>query len=740
MIVKETVKVGGREITIETGRIARQANGAVLVGMDETIVLVTAVTAPMARDVDFFPLTCDYVEKAYAGGKVPGGFFKREGKLRDEEILTCRLIDRPIRPMFPDGFRNETQIIATLLSADRQNKPDVLAMTGASVALHISDIPFDGPLAAIRVGRVDGAFVAYPTMEEVAKSDMDIIIEASRDAIVMVEGGGAEITESDLMDALEFGHKAVMPLLDLQDALRASIGKPKLPFAPPVRDEALFAKVKERYATAIEEAMRMTVKKERYGRMREIGSEAPKAFAEEFPGREKAVAAAIEEILRDTVRGRILAEGRRIDGRGLGDIRPITCEVGLLPRVHGSGLFTRGETQAIVTTTLGVSTDEQRLDGLYTESWKQFMLHYNFPPFATGEVKMLRGQSRREIGHGALAERALARMLPSHEKFPYTIRIVSEVTESNGSSSMASVCGGCLSLMDAGVPIKAPVAGIAMGLISDGDKVAVLSDILGDEDHLGDMDFKVTGTTAGVTAVQMDIKVKGLSRQIMEKALGQARDGRLHILGRMLDTIREPRPDLSKYAPRITTLKVRPDQIRIIIGPGGKMIKGIVEQTGVAINVEDDGTVQLASADQAAVAKAIEIIQGLTREPAAGEIFEGTVARVVDFGAFVNILPGIDGLVHISELDWNRVEKTEDICHEGDAMRVKVLEIDGSTGKIRLSRKALLEVPEGVTPRPEGDRPPRRDSRDGRSGPGGDRGGDRRGGRPQGPRGGGRGR
>jgi polyribonucleotide nucleotidyltransferase len=738
MIVKETVKVGGREITVETGRIARQANGAVLVGMDETIVLVTAVTSPNSRDVDFFPLTCDYVEKAYAGGKVPGGFFKREGKLRDEEILTCRLIDRPIRPMFPDGFRNETQIIATLLSADRQNKPDVLAMTGASVALHISDIPFDGPLAAVRVGRVDGAFVAYPTMEELEKSDLDIIIEASRDAIVMVEGGGAEITESDLVDALEFGHKAVMPLLDLQDALRASIGKPKLPFTPPVRDEALFAKVKERYASAIGEAMHMTVKKERYGRMREIEAEAPKALAEEFPGREKQIAAAVEEILRGIVRGRILADGRRIDGRGLADIRPITCEVGLLPRVHGSGLFTRGETQAIVTTTLGVSTDEQRLDGLYTESWKQFMLHYNFPPFATGEVKMLRGQSRREIGHGALAERALARMLPTHEKFPYTIRIVSEVTESNGSSSMASVCGGCLSLMDAGVPIKAPVAGIAMGLISDGDRVAVLSDILGDEDHLGDMDFKVTGTSAGVTAVQMDIKVKGLSRQIMEKALGQAREGRLHILGRMLDTIREPRADLSKYAPRITTLKVRPDQIRIIIGPGGKMIKGIVEQTGVAINVEDDGTVQLASADQAAVAKAIEIIQGLTREPVAGEIYEGTVARVVDFGAFVNILPGIDGLVHISELDWNRVERTEDICHEGDAMRVKVLEIDGSSGKIRLSRKALLEVPEGVTPRPEGgDRPPRREGRDGRSGHGGGGGGDRRGGRPQGPRGGG---
>jgi len=736
MFIRESVNIHGKEITLETGRIAKQANGAVLVGLGDTLVLVTSVATHSPREgIDFFPLTCEYTERQYAGGKIPGGFFKREGRPREDEILTCRIMDRPIRPMFADGFVNETQIIATLLSSDRANKADVLALTGASASLHLSDIPFFGPLAGIRIGRVDGAFVAYPTLEELEKSDMDIILAANRDAILMVEGGGKEITERDVVDALDFGHKAVQPLLELQDAMRESVGKPKWQVAAPVKDAAIAARVRELYAAKIEEASRIKTKHDRYGRNEQILTEAQAALAAEFPERGKEIAGAVSSLKKEVVRRRVLVDGERVDGRGLTDIRPITCEVGVLPRVHGTGLFTRGETQAIVTTTLGVGTDEQRLDGLYTESFKKFMLHYNFAPYCVGEVRRLGGTSRREIGHGALAERALERVLPARDGFPYTIRIVSEVTESNGSSSMATVCGGCLSLMDCGVPITAPVAGIAMGLMTDGTNTAVLSDILGDEDHLGDMDFKVAGTAKGITAVQMDIKIKGLKREIMERALEQARVGRLHILDRMLATLDKPRAELSKHAPRITTLKVRPDQIRIIIGPGGKMIRGIVEQTGVDINVEDDGTVLIATPDAEAAAKAVAIIQGLVREPAPGEEFEGTVARIAEFGAFVNILPNVDGLVHISELAWERVEKTEDICREGDTMRVKVLEIDNSTGKIRLSRKALLEKPEGYVERPPrppregGDRGPRRD---------GGRGGDRDRGRGR-PGGGGRG-
>ncbi|MCP4677446.1 MAG: polyribonucleotide nucleotidyltransferase [Deltaproteobacteria bacterium] len=736
-MIKESVNVGGREITLETGRIAKQAGGAVLISLDETVVLVTAVTAANPRDVDFFPLTCDFLEKTYAGGKIPGGFFKREAKQRDDEIVTCRLMDRPIRPMFKDGFRNETQVIATLLSADGENKPDVLSLTGASAALHISEIPFEGPLAGIRIGRIDGEFVAYPTMEEIEKSDMDIILAATRDAIVMVEGGGDEISETDLINALEFGHKAIIPLLDLQDAMRESIGKPKLEVAPPKRDEALYAKVDEMFRDKVDEATRIREKMPRYARQRELSSEVQETLGEEYPEQSKDLSAALSEVKKKVVRARIIETGERIDGRSKTDVRPITCEVGWLPRVHGTGLFTRGETQGIVTTTLGVARDEQRMDGLYNpEEWKKFILHYNFPPYSVGETKFLRGPGRREIGHGALAERALERVLPPHEDFPYTIRVVSEITESNGSSSMATVCGGCLSLMDAGVPIKAPVAGIAMGLIQESDKIAILSDILGDEDHLGDMDFKVAGTKNGVTSVQMDIKIKGLSRDVLVEALEQARQGRLHILGKMTETIAEPRAELSKYAPRITSFKVRPDQIRVIIGPGGKMIKGIVEQTGVDINVEDDGTVNIASSDEVAASKAREIIDGLLREPVVGEEFDGTVARVVDFGCFVNILPNIDGLVHISELDWHRVEKVEDICKEGDEMRVKVLSIESDSGKIRLSRKELIEKPEGWVERPPRDRDRDRGGRD-RHGPRGGRPNDRRGGPP--PRGGNRG-
>ncbi|NLN61420.1 MAG: polyribonucleotide nucleotidyltransferase [Myxococcales bacterium] len=727
MFIRESVKIGNKEVSIETGRIAKQAGGAVVVRLEDTMVLVTAVGSKSAREgVDFFPLTCEYTERQYAGGKIPGGFFKREARPREDEILTCRIMDRPIRPMFPDGFRNEVQVIATLLSADGQNKADVLALIGASAALHLSDVPFFGPIAGIRVGRVNGSFVAFPTMEELQNSDLDIVMAATRDAITMVEGGGEEISESDLIDALEFGHQSLMPLLDLQEAMRESAGKPKMPFTAPELHPELVARAQERFGARLDEATRILAKQERYAAIDAVTSEATEALLAEFPDHAGDISPALSNLKKHVVRERVLATGQRIDGRATTDIRPISSEVGLLPRVHGSALFTRGETQAIATTTLGLSGDEQRLDGLYTEPTKRFMLHYNFPPFSVGEVRRVGATSRREIGHGALAERALDRMLPSKEDFPYAIRVVSEVTESNGSSSMATVCGGCMSLMDCGVPIKAPVAGIAMGLMSDGQRTAILSDILGDEDHMGDMDFKVTGTQGGITAVQMDIKIKGLARDIMERALEQARVGRLHILERMLATISAPRPELSKWAPRITTLKVKPDQIRIIIGPGGKMIRGIVEQTGVNIDVEDDGTVFIASPDPEASQRAIDIIEGLIREPEVGEEFEGTVVRLADFGAFVNIIPNIDGLVHISEMAWHRVDKVEDICKEGDTMRVKVLEIDRSSGKIRLSRRALLEKPEGWEERPP--RPPRnddnrpersgrgRDGRDGRDG------------------------
>jgi polyribonucleotide nucleotidyltransferase len=746
MIIRESVKIGDREITIETGRIAKQASGAMVVSLADTAVLVAVVTAEHGREgIDFFPLTCDFTERAYAGGRIPGGFFKREGRPREEEVLVCRLMDRPIRPMFAEGFKNETQVIATLLSSDRQNKPDVLAITGASAALHVSPAPFDGPLAGIRVGRIDGELIPYPTLEEIENGDLDLVLAATRDAIVMVEGGGDEIIEADLVKALEFGHQSIQPLLDLQDAIRESVGKPKWPVPVVERDEKIAARVKDRYQDKIDQATKIAEKLSRYGKLRELRAEAVTALADEFPEQGDQVADAVDSLRKNVVRKRILEQSTRIDGRSTTDVRPITTEVGLLARVHGSALFTRGETQAIATTTLGVSKDEQRLDGLYNEGWKKFMLHYNFPPYSVGEVKRFGGASRREMGHGALAERALSRVLPPHDDFPYTIRVVSEVTESNGSSSMATVCGGCLSLMDCGVPVSAPVAGIAMGLIAEGDEIAVLSDILGDEDHLGDMDFKVAGTEKGITAVQMDIKIKGLKREVLEKALEQARQGRLHILAKMGETLAAPRDDLSKHAPRITTLKVRPDQIRVIIGPGGKMIRGIVDQTGVSIDVDDDGTVHIASSDSEAAAKAVALVEGLVREPVVGEEFEGTVARVADFGAFVTILPNIDGLVHISELEWGRVERVEDVCREGDTMRVKVLDIDQASGKVRLSRKELLEKPEGWE-----DRPPRPSGGRGRGGGGrdggrdrgrerdrgrGGRGGDRRRGGP--PRGGG---
>ncbi len=745
MFVRESVMVGGRALTLETGRLAKQAHGSILVTYGDTMVLVTVVSQDERPGLDFFPLTCEFVEKTYAAGKIPGGFFKREARQRDEEILTCRIMDRPLRPLFPEGFRKDTQVIATVLSSDKQNKADVLALTGASAALHISDIPWGGPIVGVRVGRKDGEFVAYPTVADLETCDLDLVVACSRDAIVMVEGGAAEATENDLIDALMFAHETAQPVIDLIEKMRAAVGKTKREFKAAELDPTIKARVAALADEDLKKATKVTDKKARYDGYSVLKKKLGETLiaelgAEKYLGSEKLIKAEFEERKAHVVRSYVLDEGKRIDGRDTRTIRPILCEAGLLPRVHGSALFQRGETQAIVTTTLGTSTDEQKIDGLMGETWKRFYLHYNFPPFSTGETKPMRGPGRREIGHGALAERALSRMIPPPETFPYTIRIVSETLESNGSSSMAAVCGGCLSLMDAGVPIKSPVAGIAMGLIMEGSKYAILSDILGDEDHLGDMDFKVCGTARGVTAIQMDIKIAGLSRAILQQALDQAREGRLHILGKMLETLPAVRPDLSQYAPRITTVKVKPDQIRLIIGPGGKTIKGIVDATGVAIDVEDDGTVNVASSDPEAVKKALDIIKGLTAEAEIGAVYTGAVKRITDFGAFVEVLPNTDGLLHISEMAHTRVERVEDVLKEGDVIDVKVLSVDRE-GKIRLTRRELLPLPEGE----EGERAAERmaQARDAgpparRDGPprGGDRGGPRGGG-DRGPRGGG---
>jgi polyribonucleotide nucleotidyltransferase len=698
MFVREGVNFGGKELSIETGRMAKQADGSVVVRYGDTMVLVTAVASSSVRPgVDFMPLTVDYLEKTSAAGRIPGGYFKREGRMTEVEVLTSRLIDRPSRPLFPKGWRFDTQVIAMVVSTDRENASDVLAMTGASMALHLSDIPWAGPYAGVRVGRIEGKLVLNPTFAERAMSDLDLLVACSRDAIVMVEGGAAELGEDVIVDALMFAHQSAQPLIDLQEKLRAAVGKPKREFVPPVKDPAIVEKVASLANQKIQAAMAIRDKHERYAALDSAGAETKAALEGTFPERGAEVGEAFESAKKKHLRELVLTTGRRIDGRAPSDIRTITCEVGVLPRTHGSSLFTRGETQSLVTTTLGTSQDAQHIEALTGNIDKRFMLHYNFPPFSTGETKPLRGASRREVGHGNLAERAIARVLPSEKDFPYTVRIVSEILESNGSSSMASVCGGILSLMDGGVPIKTPVAGIAMGLIKEGDRVAVLSDILGDEDHLGDMDFKICGSKQGVTAVQMDIKIQGLTREILETALRQARDGRIHILGKMAEALATHRDDLSRYAPRIHTLQVKPDQIREIIGPGGKTIRGITAQTGVSIEVEDDGTVHIASPDGIAVKKAIDIIKGLTTEPEVGEYYMGVVKRLAEFGAFVEILPGTDGLVHISELDSKRVNRVEDVCKEGDEMMVKVIAIDRATGKIRLSRRATLgENPEVV--------------------------------------------
>jgi len=691
MMKKVELDFHGRPLSIEVGKLAKQADGAALVQYGETVVLVTAVADKEVRlNTDFFPLTVDYQEKTFAAGKIPGGFFKREGRPSEKEILTCRLIDRSIRPLFSEGLRCETQVIATVLSADRENDPDVVAMLGTSVALHVSDIPFNGPLVGVRVGRINKQWVINPTQSQLLESDTDIFLSGSRDAIVMVEGGAKVVPEDEILEALFKGHEAIQPLLQIQEEIRRELGKPKRQVPLATLDPAVVRRVEELATAKLKQAIEVPEKLERYRQIAEVKNAIVPQALLEFPEQEKDIGAAFDELKRNSFRSLIIQQERRIDGRGLKDIRPITCEVEVLPRTHGSALFTRGETQALVVTTLGTASDEQKIDALIGEHFKKFMLHYNFPPFSVGEVKFLRGPSRREIGHGNLAERALLPVLPLEESFPYTVRIVSEILESNGSTSMATVCGGSLSLMDAGVPVSAPVAGIAMGLIKEGEHVRVLSDILGDEDHLGDMDFKVAGTSEGITSLQMDIKISGVNRDIMRQALLQAKEGRLHILGIMNSTLSSHKTNVSGHAPRIITIKVKPEKIREIIGPGGKVIRGIIEATGVKMDVEDDGTVTIASSDEEASKKAIEMVQKIAAEAEVGKIYKGTVRKIVDFGAFVEIFPGTDGLVHISQLAPERVRRVQDVLKEGDEVMVKVLEIDRQ-GKIRLSRKEALQ-------------------------------------------------
>ena len=681
---------GGRTLVIETGVLAKQAGGSVTVRCGDSIVLVTATAAKEPKEgMDYFPLTVDYIEKTFAAGKIPGGFFKREGRPSEREVLTSRFVDRPIRPLFPEGYMNETQVIATVLSADNENETDVLAMIGASAALSISPIPFLGPIAGVCVGRVDGKFICNPAPEQMEKSDIDLIVAASKDAVVMVEGGARQISEDDLVSAIMFAHKSVQPIIKLQEELARKVGEAKWKVMPPAKDAELVKKVKELAKKGLDEAIRIKTKKERYSAYDAIKKGLVEKIVPEGDATELAdrVVAAFEDEKYHVVRKMIVEEKKRIDGRKWDEIRPITCDVSLLPRTHGSALFTRGETQALAVTTLGTSEDRQIIDGIMEEYEKRFMLHYNFPPFSVGEVKFLRSPGRREVGHGALAERALNAVLPDEENFPYTIRIVSEILESNGSSSMATICGGTLSLMDAGVPIKNPVAGIAMGLIKEGSQFVILSDILGDEDHLGDMDFKVAGTKDGITSVQMDIKIAGITEEILSKALKQANDGRMHILGKMLETLKTPRADISKWAPRIITHKISPAKIGALIGPGGKMIRSITDTTGVKIDIDEDGTVHVATNDPEAAKQALKMIKEVTAVPEVGKYYKGSVVKIMDFGAFVEVLPGQDGLLHISQIDDKRVNSVYDVLKEGDEVVVKILEIDPDTGKMRLSRK-----------------------------------------------------
>ncbi len=683
--------VGGKTLSIRAGKVAKQASGSVVVQYGDTVVLVTVVCANDTRDIDFLPLSVEYQEKVYAAGRIPGNYFRREiGRPSEKETLTARLIDRPIRPLFPKAYRYETQVIATVLSMDQENDPDMLAMVGASAALELSDIPFAGPIANVRVGRIDGAFVANPTLSQIAESDVNIIVAGSRTGVVMVEGGGDVVSESEMLEAIFFGHQAIQPIIDIQEQLKAELGKPKRPFTPPENDPVLEEMVRDKVASALHDALTIPEKMKRYERVRSVKADLMDSLDESMAERGKEISGIFGDLKKQICRDMILKEGRRIDNRRFDEIRPISCEVGVLPRPHGSALFTRGETQVLGVLTLGSGGDEQRVETLAGEENRPFMLHYNFPPYSVGEVKRVGAPSRRDIGHGGLSTRALERVLPEKEDFDYTIRIVSEVLESNGSSSMGTVCSGTLAMMDGGVPIKAPVSGIAMGLVKEGDQVVILSDILGDEDHTGDMDFKVTGTAEGITALQMDIKIHELSREIMEKALDQAKAGRLHILGKMLDALATPREDISPFAPKIISIKINPDKIRDVIGPGGKVIRAIQSETNTKIEIDDSGLVKIAATSTEDGDAARALVEELTMEPEVGAIYEGKVVKTTDFGAFVQLVPGTDGLVHISQLANRRVGKVTDVVKEGDMLKVKVLEIS-KDGKIRLSHKAVLE-------------------------------------------------
>lgn len=688
---KYELDVRGRTLTFETGKMARQADGAVVVQYGDTVVLATAVAAKNPKiGLDFFPLTVDYQEKAYAAGKIPGGFFKREGRPSEKEVLTSRLIDRPIRPLFPKGFYCETQGIANVLSYGDENIADILGIISASAALTISDIPFNGPVGAVRIGRIAGSFVINPDLREVEECDLNLIVAGTDEAVLMVEGDAQEISEVDLLEALDIAHQEIKRICEAQKELQKLAGREKRVVTPPVSLDELKSAVSGMALEKITKAITIPDKLMRQQALDEILKEVIEKMNTTENDITRDLSSVFNDIEKDLVRGMILNEDKRADGRSHTMIRAISSEVGILPRTHGSALFIRGETQCLAVVTLGTSDDEQRIDSLDGESFKTFMLHYNFPPFSVGEVKPLRSPGRREIGHGRLAERALKSIIPPKTEFPYTIRIVSDILESNGSSSMASVCGGSLALMDAGVPIKSHVAGIAMGLIKEGDRVVVLTDILGLEDHLGDMDFKVTGTKKGITAFQLDTKIAGISHEIMEKALEQARQGRLFILGKMDETINAPRESLAKYAPRIYTIQIRQDKIREVIGPGGKVIRGIVEQTGVKIDIEDSGLINIASPDGESAQKAIDIINSITAEAELGKIYSGKVKRVVDFGAFVEIMTGTEGLLHISQISEQRIAKVTDEINEGDEVLVKVIEID-KMGRIRLSRKDALK-------------------------------------------------
>jgi polyribonucleotide nucleotidyltransferase len=712
MVYRVSADIGGLEFSIEMGRVAKQADGAAFVSYGDTVVLVAACSAKEAREgQDFFPLTVDYRENTYAAGKIPGGFFKREGRLTEKETLTCRLIDRPLRPLFPEGFKCETQVIALVLSADKENDPDIMSITGASAAIYCSAIPFHNPIGAVRIGLMNGQYVVNPPISKLKESTLNLTVVGTEDAIVMVEAGANEISEDQMVEALDFAHGIIRKLIDLQKQLYAQIQPVKREFAVPALDAVEVARIEKEFSRKISDALHVKGKLESYAQLDAVEQEIVDSVPAEEADRRIQAGKIYHYLMERIFRKEMLEERRRPDGRQFNEVRSISAEVSLLPRTHGSALFTRGETQALVTATLGTADDEQRMDTLEGESFKRFMLHYNFPPFSVGEVKPLRGPGRREIGHGALAERSILPIMPTEEAFPYTVRVVSDIMESNGSSSMATICGGVLALMDAGVPIKAPVAGVAMGLVKEGENYAILTDIAGAEDHYGDMDFKVAGTENGITGLQMDIKIGGIDKKIMAEALAQAKEGRLHILHKMMECLQTSRSEISPFAPRIITIQIPKDKIGGVIGTGGKVIRGIIEQTGVKIDIEDDGKVNIASTDTDSAQRAIRMIEDLVMEAEVGKTYLGTVTRLVDFGAFVEIFPGTEGLLHISEVADFRVQDINSELKVGDQIPVKVISIE-PPNKIRLSRKAVLREQAGLPPQDPAPRPPRREHSD----------------------------